>query len=280
MGFLRTPVNLGSASSSVAIRDELEQSRFLRVSQLVPDDQDIVTVMAGTPVREALGLMRSRRFDQLPVMTTDGRVVGAFTYRSFSANLRNIRPQDDPLGATVDDLVEDLNFVRPADELSATLTFIERDNAVLVGDEDRLLAIVTTADVSRFLWRRTRPYVLLESIELAVRDLMHTSCSAEELRSAVAAALKLEEGGQDVGLEDLTLSELLTVLLNGNSFGRFFRLRFGNNRQLVSTTLAPVREIRNKVFHFRGDLSEQEIQCLHDVSVWLRRKVLIRGGGR
>ncbi|MET8310702.1 CBS domain-containing protein [Micromonospora sp. NPDC005173] len=279
---LAAPRMAGAVAVDLAadVRWEGRTPEFLRVSLLVPDDQDVVTVPTGTPVGTALELMRQHDFDQLPVMTVHGHVVGVFTYRSFSQGVRHVRAQDDPLMTPVEDLVEDLTFVRAADEMSSVLGYIEVDRAILVGDEDRLLAVVTAADVNAFLWRRTRPFVLLQDIELAVRDLMRSSCTDEDLANAVSSALPATDSERAARLEDLTLAQLFTVLLHGSSFGRFFRTRFGNNRNLVRTTLEPVREIRNKVFHFRDELSAEDLQCLLNAASWLRRKVLIRGGAR
>jgi predicted transcriptional regulator len=258
----------------------LRTPEFIRVSQLVPEDQDVLAIPVGTRVERALQLMHAHNFDQVPVTTAENRIIGAFTHRSLAVGLEHIRPQDNPLTAPVDDLVEELRFVRASQEVGDILDYLEADNAVLVGDEDRLLAIVTTADLNRFLWRRTRPFLLLQEIELGVRDLMQSSCSAAELAAAVSAALPADPATATARLEDLTMGELLSVLLNGSSFGRLFRLRFGSNRDLVRVTLEPVRDIRNKVVHFRDDLSVEELQKLVDVAAWLRRKVLIRGGER
>ncbi|WP_406638471.1 CBS domain-containing protein [Amycolatopsis sp. WGS_07] len=253
---------------------------FFRVSQLVPDDQDVVTIPVGTTVGDALNLMRTHSFDQLPVITAGNRVVGTFTHRSFARELRSIRPQDNPLSVPVDDLVEDLQFVRSSHHIDDILGFLEIDHAVLVGDEDRLLAIVTATDLNRFLWDRTRPFVLLQDIELAVRDLMRSSCTADELVGSISVGLPLGPDRVSARLEDLTLSELFSVLLHGPSFGRFFRICFRANRELVRATLEPVVEIRNKVFHFRDEVSGGEVQTLIDVTNWLRRKILTRDGER
>ncbi|MFK0249591.1 CBS domain-containing protein [Amycolatopsis azurea] len=250
------------------------------MSQLVPDDQDVLTISVGTRVEGALELMRVHNVDQLPVVTAENRVVGAFTHRSLARGMRHIRPQDNPLTAPVEDLVEELRFVRASQELGDILCFLDADNAVLVGDEDRLLAIVTNADLTRFLWHRTRPFVLLQDIELGIRDLMRSSCTDEELAGAVSAAIPVDLSRHTARLEDLTLRELLSVLVNGLSFGRFFRLRFGANRELVRLTLEPICEIRNKVFHFREEISSRELQNLMEVASWLRRKILIRDGER
>ncbi|WIX82884.1 CBS domain-containing protein [Amycolatopsis carbonis] len=127
---------------------------FFRVNQLVPIDQDVVSVPVGTRVCDALETMRARDFDQLPVLTARGGVIGTFTYRSLARGLTHLRAQDDPLVAPVDDLVEDLQFVRSADEISAVLGSLEADRAVLVGDEENLIAVVTTDDLNASSGRR------------------------------------------------------------------------------------------------------------------------------
>lgn len=269
---MSSSANSVNASPAVARTPE-----FLRVSELVPNDQDVLTIPVGTRVARALDVMRDREFDQLPVTTIDGRVLGVFTYRALARGLGHLRRQDDPLTTPVDDLLEEMHFVRPAQELSSILPLVEADNAVLVGDEDRVLAIVTAADISRYMWSRTRPFVLLQDIELGVRDLMRSCCTSADIAQLVAAA---RQGGTAVGtrFDDLTLGELLSVLLNGRNFGTFFHLSFGVNRDLVRTTLEPVRETRNKVFHFRGEVTSDELEALVGVATWLRRKILIRGG--
>ena len=116
---------------------------FFRVSQLVPDDQDMMTVMVGTTAGSALDLMEERGFDLLPVTTAGGRVVGAFTYRSFARGARFIRRQDDPLSAPVDDLIEELQFARPSQDVSDVLGFLrgrrrraDRRRGPAAGDSD------------------------------------------------------------------------------------------------------------------------------------------------
>ena len=250
---------------------------FFRVRQLVPDDQEMVTIPIGSSAGEALDLMSDNAFDQLPVVNPRNRVIGTFTYRSFAQGVRHVRAQDDPRTALVDDLVEDLRFARPSDDVEQVLPWIDEDNAVLVGDEERLLAIITAADVSRFLWHRTRPFVLLRDIELATRELMHSACTPDELSECFLAALQEGDGrAPDRRLEDLTLYELHSVLFDKASYGRHFQLTFGRSRQLVQSTLEPVREIRNRVVHFRGEISDEDYNMLVRASTLLRRRVLIR----
>ncbi len=81
-------------------------------------------------------------------------------------------------------------------------------------------------------------------------------------------------------LDELTLGGLLSVVLHGENLGQFFQNTFGHNRDLVRNQLEPVREIRNKVFHFRDEVSADELELLVGARKWLIRKVLTVGGKR
>jgi predicted transcriptional regulator len=259
---------------------DAQKHEFLKVGRLIPDEQEIVRIGPRTTVGSALQLMQQHEFDQLPVVA-GGEVVGVFTYRSLARGLGLMRRQDDPLDAEVDDLTEDLEFVRSSDDVAKVLRFIDRDGAVLVGDETNLLAVATSEDVTRFLWAQTHPFVLLQDIELATRELGRLACPSEEtLIECVRAAFPPEGTPHSCVLEDLTLGELLQVVENGPNYGRHFKKTFGNNLNYVHATLDPVLEIRNKVFHFRGEVSVEELEILAAAHKWLLRKITKAGDGQ
>lgn len=252
--------------------------QFFRVARIIPPDQEVLGISPGTKVRAALELMSGRGFSQLPVMA-GGTVIGVFTYRSLAQHLENVRRQDDPLDMAVDELLEDLSFVRPGADIGEVMHLIDRDDAILVGDEQRLLAVATAADVTQFLWQTTRPFIIIRDIELAIRDLMHHACpSVDELSGRIASALsKPQEKGAAKILEDLTLGQIILVLINTDNFGQCFRAAFGGNRDLVRSKLDSTCSIRNKVFHFLGDISPDEMEVLLTTWRWLERKILTVG---
>lgn len=253
----------------------MKPQQFFRVGRMIPMDQELITVSPATRVEEALAVMRQHNFNQLPVVV-GGRVVGVFSHRSLARGLSNVRRQDDPLRVPVEDLLEDLEFVRATDDVNLVLSHLDRDGAVLVGDEERLLAVATSTDITDFLWNATRPFVLLQDIELAVRDLMRSCCTDVVIAECIAAAFPPRTEKIKNRLEDLSLGETVGVLLNPGNFGSYFHMGFGRNRDLVASTLEPVRVIRNKVFHFRDDVSAEELETLVDTGRWLRRKILMR----
>lgn len=245
---------------------------FFRVAKLVPADQEPISVPVGTSVREALRHMAEGGFSQIPVMAGD-EVVGVFSHRSLAQNLHHIRRQDDPLDAQVDDLLDDLEFVRATADVGDVLGYLGRDGAVLIGDEGNLVAVATATDAIDFFWQTARPFVLLQDIELAVRDLMRAACpDPGELAARITAALEgvAEEGAR---LEELSLGQMLSVLTSGENFARHFSATFGQSRSIVLAHMEAVREIRNQVFHFKDDVSVDQLETLAAARVWLSRKV-------
>lgn len=244
---------------------------FLRFGQLVPLDQEVVTLPIDAPAREALAIMKQQGFDQLPV-TREGAVVGVFSYRSFAQSIDVVRAQDDPLGYPVSEFLEDLRFVRRTSEVAEAIAALNDSGAVLVGDEDKLLAVVTSTDLSKFLWDLSEQFIALRDIELAIRTLVRSACTdQDELLSYLAEVST--DGVPPAKLDELTYGELISLVNHRVRFGRVFSRTFGRSREIAYSTLEPIREVRNKVFHFRGEVTAEDMQAVVTARTWLRRKV-------
>ncbi|MFE9205666.1 hypothetical protein [Micromonospora sp. NPDC007230] len=152
---------------------------------------------------------------------------------------------------------------------------LNQKGAVLVGDEERLLAVVTAADVNSYLWTAARQFMIVRDVELATRYLAQRACATEdELRALVAAARPTDANGNPAErLEDLTFGELISVINSPERFGRVFSRTFGSSRELVFSMLEPVRDVRNKVFHFRDAVTPDEVDLVMNARVWLQRRV-------
>lgn len=249
---------------------------FMQVARFVPTAQRVTCVDADTTVREALEVMQAQGFDQVPVVAGT-RVIAVFSYRSLAQHLLHVRRNDDPLDLSVLDASTDLAFVHAGDDVGTILDRLERDGAVGVGDPTRIDALMTPTDVTRYLWHATRPFVLLQDIELAVRALMRVAVHTPEATGEVFARSLPQERLRDPrapnGLEDLTLGELLAVLLQPENYGTLFRPIFGKSQSITASNLEPVRDVRNKVFHFRDEVTTEELDILVAARQYLRRAV-------
>lgn len=249
---------------------------MLRVARLIPAAQTVATIQADTLVRDALELMRLQNFDQMPVVA-GSRVIGVFSYRSLAASLEHLRSSQDPLDQRVEDALVDLEFVRASQDVGPIFQLLERDGAVLVGDEENLAAVMTLSDASSYLWQVTRPFVLIQDVELAVRSLMEGACVRKAIlpESLVADLPDDRTAGVAEGrtLAQFSMGELFGVLFNGKNYNTVFREAFGQNRSIAASALTPVREIRNKVFHFRDEVIVEELEVLVAARQYLRRRL-------
>jgi CBS domain-containing protein len=258
---------------------------FHLVNSLLPDQQNVVSISPGTPVREALKLMRKYEFSQLPVMEGD-LVVGVFSYRSFAARAAELGRLDVER-LEVDDFLEDFEFIRVTSELEVMFQFLDRDGAVLVGDPDRLVSVATATDLIKYLYGVAHPFVLVQEIELVLRALVHTSVSEEELarciRRAIAGKYPGAEDRIPRRLVDLTLSDLVQTVIYGTNYTDEFARFLGRNRDSARGYLSPIPELRNVIVHFRRAITGADLETLANTRTWLLRKaraVEARGGVR
>jgi CBS domain-containing protein len=250
-------------------------SAFHLVNNLVPDRQDLVVVPPETSVREAVELMGQHDFSQVPVVA-GVEVLGLFSYRSLGRRLNRVRKPQALLDLEVDEFVDDAVFVRVTDDLQVLLPHLDRDGAVLIGGPDNLLAVVTPTDVTDYLFRVTRPFVLLEEIELVLRSLVMSRCEAGRVADRISAAVAHEYENRKqmipVTLERLSLSQLIAVVLNRTNYDDVFAAVFGRNRDSSREHLEPIGDLRNAILHFRRRATATDLDHLRSTRAWLLRK--------
>src|SRR6266542_6662147 len=165
---------MSQIADDTSVSDEESRSvtdLFHRLNSVLPIHQEVVSVLPETPVLEALDLLSRHEFSQLPVMVGK-QVLGLFSYRSFSqavimlsgdAKNQRLNPRE----MFVDDCIERPTYARVTDEFRAWFDAIDKQDAVLVGDPNRLQGVVTAMDILRYLYSIASPFVLIAEIELS-----------------------------------------------------------------------------------------------------------------
>jgi predicted transcriptional regulator len=123
----------------------------------------IVTIPPSCSVREAVALMQRHGYSQLPVVE-NGEVLGVFSYRSLAqeaakAELEHWTQQKcAPGDLPVEEFLEQFEFARVTEEMRRVFDALDRDNGVLLGTPERLLAILTPMDLLRYLYQLANPF--------------------------------------------------------------------------------------------------------------------------
>jgi CBS domain-containing protein len=235
-----------------------------------------VSIQTSSTVAEALAIMLEHKYSQLPVLDGD-RPIGVFSLWSLARLLAGGSSKN-VLSQEVEDLVDRIPNVDLETSLYDAVGYLDRHEAVLIGDQERLLAIATTWDVLSYFFEVARPFVLVQEIELALRQIIRACAgSEEESASCIERALgyQIANGMRKslpTQLEDLSFDDY-SILIKHRDNWPLFEGKIGRKPDLVSTRLIAIRDVRNKIFHFRGDVTIGEYDSLAATRDWLLEKL-------
>ena len=246
---------------------------FHRLNRVLPEDQVVVKVSPGETVAEALRRMKKGKFSQLPVVEGD-EVLGVFSYRSLTEGLLRLKKHKGDIAMLpVEEFIEKSHFARVTDEFITVFEHLDRDNAVLVGEPDRLQGIVTVMDVLRYLYGVASPFVLVAEIELALRALISLSVQGDLLVSCVKASLSSKYEGEKIPntLIEMEFNDYIQLVGHGDNW-KYFAPIFGGMRETVRAKLEEIRDLRNDVFHFKRELTWDDHEKLAQHREWVLLK--------
>jgi predicted transcriptional regulator len=260
---------------------------YFELLGVMPEDQELFMVSPDTPVADALAQMNEHGYSQLPVSPDDKTAIGVFSYETYSqAVLAHARKASknkpfDPQSLTVSDCMgPKTRTANVNDPFNDWFEDLDRQGFILVTAHGRVQAIVTPTDVRKYLYKVASPYVLVADCEFALRAIIRSLISADSIAECARTCLAEEYPADKVPtqLEAMTLSAYARIITDGrwNHFDRVF----GTNRDNTRSRLTKLVQVRNKLFHHRGDVSPIEYEDLVSDRDWLRAKVdsLPRGG--
>ncbi len=207
---------------------------------------------------EATTLMRLYDYSQLPVMTTDSTVKGAVSWRSVGeAYAQGHCPE------FVRDCMEEAHEIKIDETLANAADRICRHDYVLIRDKGKITGIVTAADLAIQFRQHAYPFLLVEEIELHLRNLVRGRFTVGELRES-------SDGGKEIfGPSDLTLGGYCRLLEKEENWGK---IEFNADRKAFLDRLDEARRIRNSIVHFSlEDQTLSDIEPLENLANFFRK---------
>jgi predicted transcriptional regulator len=264
--------------SSISSELDLVSELFHRINRIIPEHQKLISVPPDMSVREAMALMRDHEYSQVPVVAR-GLVLGVFSFRSFALKAASVELEEAqkqkamPGDLTVDEFLEKFQFARVTDEMQQVFDAMSRDNGVLIGSPESLQGILTPMDFLEYLYKLASPFVMISEIELALRALIRTAVTEQELATCALRALSQLYGEDKVPqtLERMTFDNYRTVVCDGRNWPKFESV-LGCNRARVDTKLKEICEIRNDLFHFRRPITLEDHEMIAEHRDWLLSK--------
>jgi CBS domain-containing protein len=244
-----------SASSAV---DPTYRIGRLRAANVVP-----TCVKPNQTVTEAITIMLTNDFSQLPVMAGEREVKGVISWGSIGSRL--------VLGVKMNEVrkcMEPPHIITEDTSLFDAITEIVNHQYVLVRDgTNKISGIVTTSDLSLEFRQLTEPFVLLGEIENHVRSLIQRGAFTNaELRNCSDPNVSDRPIN---GIFDLTFGDYLRLLEQKDFWSR---LNLSIDRTIFIDKLDEIRRVRNDVMHFDPDgITESELDALRKFAGFLQK---------
>lgn len=177
------PVTEPSSGPAVTTAPRQRPGPFGPASALLPENQQVETVLVTDSAASALERLVDSGYSQLPTVDLHGRVHGVFTWQSFGRRMSELHT----LGLDLTTLhvwetdLEKPRFIAPDTYIDTGADWKEVDY-VLVGDADRLLGVLTLTDIYGRLNDFAEAFVLLYEIEQEIRDLFRAIYPGDSLQ--------------------------------------------------------------------------------------------------
>lgn len=226
------------------------------------------TVAANESLLSALETMFESDFTQLGIQD-DGKLIGMVSYRSIARVLKIMRKMGIDKNLTersVTIAIEDVEpVVEPSDDLVSLFDLLAEHPYVLVkSPEGEDVEILTDYDLLHFLRDSSEPFLLIEEIERSVRQLMRSEFSGSVADELVSAFEGMEMRTPE-RISDCSFGHYpVFISKNWDAFSPHFE----ENRDFVTQLLNEVGDVRNKLFHFRtergdGDVDYELLEFAH-----------------
>jgi CBS domain-containing protein len=242
------------------------------VSRLIEGKDKPLCAQLTTTVRDALKDMIMNRFSQLPIVDDNGYLRGLISEQSISHAYFELGPKVNLLDLTVDYCPAPATTIPPERDLFKALALLEDEYAVVVVSKDnKPIGILTAYDLTRFFKDVTGGLVLIEDIEVPLRQRIDATFPDEQkMDEALKAAFgfdKREPTKPGRKFDDLTLGEYIQLMTTEKNWTKFDDA-FGP-KPYFTELMGHARDIRNQLAHFRGRLDRVQEVSLQFARDWL-----------
>jgi CBS domain-containing protein len=249
-------------TSAAVVISAREADPAYRISKLKGATNKPVFVAPTAELVEAVTVMLSNDFSQLPVMSGERDVKGVISWQSLGTRLALGKP-----GTLVKDLMDAPQEIRADLSIFQAIPIIADHQYVLVrGSDNRITGILTSSDLNIQFQQLAEPFLQLGEIENQIRHILGQKFSADELSQACDPG---DAGRQVRSISDLSFGEYIRLVENP---ARWARVGLPIDRKTFCSKLEIVRLIRNDVMHFDPDgIPPSDLEHLRELARFLQR---------
>jgi hypothetical protein len=223
-----------------------------------PIAPELEAVSATAPLGETLDLMSKHDYSQLGI-EENGSISGVVSYRSVVETQLVLSEMDDYSGGWFN--VETRLAATEVKELPRSADILElfehlTDNTyAVVGDEDGVDHIITDYDLLSFLTETLRPFLQIEEVETALREIIRSVYDNPDNRVSEISGHENEDKEEDRLPPAESVSDCSFVnysITISKDWDEVFSDVFSRDRDFTTSLIEHIGSLRNEIFHFRS----------------------------
>lgn len=253
------------------------------VAQLTKGRSKPLCVEKTESIKKAMRLMIEHDYSQLPVITEDGILCGLVSENSILTTDYHCGGYISLLDLSVEQcLAPAISLTEDRDIFEAIERLKSHYAIVIVDDQKKPTGILTNYDAATFFYEFSEGLILVADIEINLRHYVEIVFPThEQLKVAWSNAfgegqIPNDESVMEI-IDNFTFYELIRLITAPKNWGEFEGVF--EPKRFFSRYMEGVRDIRNKLAHFRGNIEPIERNFLIKARNWLaaRRRLPLMG---
>lgn len=248
-----TATNSDTTSEDGAVSDDPS----FRIGNVKSAQRVPTSVKPNATLQEAMTLMLTRGFSQIPIMSNERTVKGIISWTSIGSRLAA-----NGKGEDVQSYKKNALIINSSESLFTAVKIIaEHDYVLIRSTDDRISGIVTASDIALQFEEISKPFLLIAEIENQLRALISKKIKVSDIKETCAEQFLPKNFSQ---IHQLSFGNYVNILQNEKNWNK---LGLNIERITFCAELERINRIRNEVMHFNPDPRDPaDISALHDIS--------------
>lgn len=243
------------------------------LEQVVTGRKPPICIQAQATVLDALHVMIGYHIGQLPVLNTNGDVIGLISQQSILSTYLYAKGKVALLDLPVSHCLDPVITLTTAADLMTAIDLLRTRGryALVVLQENKPVGILTGKDMSYFFRSLFEGLLLLEQIEVALRNFIQTAYPDEAARQAALVAAfgssSTEKDKPARGSRYLTFTDQIFLIQDNDNWPTFAESL--GPRDFFVPMMEQIRQMRNRMAHFNGKPDSLQMDNLRRMAAWV-----------
>ncbi len=248
------------------------------VQQLIEGRGAPLCVAKDTKITDALARMVQHDYSQLPVVDEYGKLSGIISENSIIGTYYHIGGSVSLLDLTADHCQRRAETLSPESDIFEALDKLDDVYAIVIVKDQRPVGILTDYDTTHFFRDLSEGLILVEDIEVTLRQYIEAAFPTEKARTAALMHAfrpdRKDPTRPAYEYEELTLGQHIQLITTEENWLRFEEVL--GPKDLFAGLMSNVRDIRNQLAHFRGRVEPIQHHALIAARDWLAARPRLR----